>query len=158
MLFPLLYSFFLADYFHISFRSALPSAPFFFFLPLSWFSRLFIFNRISNFIDLILYVFCLFFLYTLPDSFCAFTFQGFGICWVLPLLHLEAIFMSARFFLTAYVANVTLALALCLLGMHSAAASKWALTKFWYSLIVFKYVYRSSPVVDRICFLVLTYI
>ena len=32
--------------------------------------------------------------------------------------------MSARFFLTANVSHGTLGLALCLVGMHSAAASK----------------------------------
>ena len=49
------------------------------------------------------------------------------------LLHWEAVFMSARFFLTAIVSYGTLGLALCFVGMHSAAASKWALTKFSYS-------------------------
>ena len=49
------------------------------------------------------------------------------------LLHLEAVFTSARFFLTANVSDGTLCLALCLVGMHSAAASKWALMKFSYS-------------------------
>ena len=49
------------------------------------------------------------------------------------LLHLEAVFTSARFFLTATVSNRTLGLALCLVGIHSAAFSRWALTKFSYS-------------------------
>ena len=49
------------------------------------------------------------------------------------LLHWEAVFMSARFFYTANVSYGTLGLALCLVGMHSAAASKWALAKFSYS-------------------------
>ena len=49
------------------------------------------------------------------------------------LLHLEAVFTSARFFLTANVSHGTLGLALCSVGMHSDAASKWALTKFSYS-------------------------
>ena len=48
-------------------------------------------------------------------------------------LHLIVVFTSARFFLTAYVSHGTLGLALSLVGMHSAAASKWALTKFSYS-------------------------
>ena len=48
------------------------------------------------------------------------------------LLHLEAVFTSARFFLTANVSHGIRGLALCLFGMHSAAASKWALTKFSY--------------------------
>ena len=49
------------------------------------------------------------------------------------LLHLEAVFTSARFFLTANVSHGTLGLAFCLVGMHSAVASKWALAKFSYS-------------------------
>ena len=49
------------------------------------------------------------------------------------LLHLEAVFTSARFFLTANVPYGTLGLALCWDGMHSAAPSKRALTKFSYS-------------------------
>ena len=44
----------------------------------------------------------------------------------------EAIFMSARFFITTYVSYGTLGLAVCLVGMHSAADSKWALTNFSY--------------------------
>ena len=48
------------------------------------------------------------------------------------LLHLEAVLMFAHFFLTANVSHGTQGLALCLLGMHSAAASKWALRKFSY--------------------------
>ena len=40
------------------------------------------------------------------------------------LLHLEAIFTSANFFLTTNVSQGTLGLAF-LVGMHSAAASKW---------------------------------
>ena len=36
-------------------------------------------------------------------------------------------------FLTAKVSHGTLSLALCLIGMHSAAASKWALMNFSYS-------------------------
>ena len=50
------------------------------------------------------------------------------------LLHLKAVFTSACFFLTANVAHGTLGLAFCLVGMNSAAASKWALMKFSYSL------------------------
>ena len=47
------------------------------------------------------------------------------------------------------VSHRTLGLALCLIDVHSAAASKWALMKFSYS---------SSPVVHRICFLLLKHI
>ena len=49
------------------------------------------------------------------------------------LLYLEAAFTSARFFQTANISHRTLGLALCLVYMHSTAASKWALTKFSYS-------------------------
>ena len=49
------------------------------------------------------------------------------------LLHLEVVFTPARFFLTANVSYGTLGLILCLVGMPSAAASKWAVTKFSYS-------------------------
>ena len=49
------------------------------------------------------------------------------------LLHLEAVFTSAHFSLTANVSHGTLDLILYLVGMYFAAASKWALTKFSYS-------------------------
>ena len=49
------------------------------------------------------------------------------------LLRREAIFTSACFFLTANVSHGTLVLALCLVGVHSAADSKWVWTKFSYS-------------------------
>ena len=41
--------------------------------------------------------------------------------------------MSVHFFLTTNVSHGTLGLALCLVGMHSAAAFKWVLMKFSYS-------------------------
>ena len=41
--------------------------------------------------------------------------------------------MFGRFFLTANVLHVTLGLTLFLVSMHSAAASKWTLTKVSYS-------------------------
>ena len=68
----------------------------------------------------------------LANSFCAFL--SF---WALVLvgffiLHLEVVFTSARFLLTANVSHETLGLVLCLVGMHSAAVSKWALMKFSY--------------------------
>ena len=69
--------------------------------------------------------------YMLVNSFCALSFRALILVGFL-LLHLEAIFTSACFFLTAHVSHGTLGLALCLVGMHSAAASKWALTKFSY--------------------------
>ena len=49
------------------------------------------------------------------------------------LLHLEVVFTSARFSLTANVSHMTLNLVLCFVGMYFAAASGWALMKFSYS-------------------------
>ena len=69
----------------------------------------------------------------LANSFCAFLSFRALILVGFFLLHLEAIFSSARFFLTANVSYGTLGLVLCLFGMHSTAASRWALTKFSYS-------------------------
>ena len=127
MLFPQVYSFFLVGSFQFSFRSALPFAHFVY--PLPYYPRLSIFNRVSNLIDLILYSVCSF-RYMLINSFCAFLNFWALILVGFLLLHLEAVFTSARFFLTTNVSHGTLGLALCLIGMHSAAASKWALTKF----------------------------
>ena len=68
-----------------------------------------------------------------PNSFCtffsfrAFVFVGFF------LLHLEAVFTSARLSLTANVSHGTLDLALSFVGMHFAATSRCVLTKFSYS-------------------------
>ena len=121
-MFPQVYLFFLAGSFQFSFRSALPSAHFFYCLPC--YPRLSIFNQVSNLIDLILYAFCLFFLvYISLFILCLLKFLGIVIGWVL-LLFLEAVFMSARLFLTAYVSHGALGLALCLVAMHSAAISK----------------------------------
>ena len=73
------------------------------------------------------------FRYMLANSFCAFLcFRKLKLVGFFQL-HLEAVFTSSHFFLTANVSHMTLGLALCLVGMHSAAASKWALTKFSYS-------------------------
>ena len=58
MLFLQVYSILLAGSFQFSFGHALPSAHFHL---LPCYPRLSIFNRVSNIIDLILYVFCLFF-------------------------------------------------------------------------------------------------
>ena len=73
-------------------------------------------------------------MYMLTNSFCPFlSFRALVLVGFIPL-HLEAVFSSARFFfLTANVPHRTLGLAVCLVGMHSAAASKWALMKFLYS-------------------------
>ena len=63
------------------------------------------------------------FRYMLTNSFCVFLSFMALVLFGFFLLHL------ARFFLTANVSHGIL----CLVGMHSAAASKWALTKFSYS-------------------------
>ena len=85
------------------------------------------------------------FRHMLSNSFCAFLSFRALILVGFYLLHLEPVFTSARFFLTAKVSHGTLCLALCLLGMHSAAASKWALTKFSYSSFgVCVYVFSCS--------------
>ena len=81
--------------------------------------------------------FCLYsvcsFRYMLANSFSAFlSFRALVLVGFF-LLHLEAVFTSARLSLTANVSHGTQGLVLCLVGMHSAAASKWALTKFSYS-------------------------
>ena len=80
--------------------------------------------------------FCMYFVcsfrYMLVNSFCALSFWSL-ILVGFPLLHLEVVFMSAGFFLTANISHGTLGLAFYLVGMHSAAASKWALMKFSYS-------------------------
>ena len=74
------------------------------------------------------------FRYMFADSFGAFlSFRALQLVGFL-LLDLEAVFTSAHFFLTANVSCVTLGLALRLVGMYSAADSRWALTKFSYSL------------------------
>ena len=63
------------------------------------------------------------FRYIFANSFCAFlSFRALVLVGFF-LLHLEAVFTSTRFFLTANVSYGTLGLALCLVGMHSAAAS-----------------------------------
>ena len=73
------------------------------------------------------------FKYMLANSFCAFlSFRALVLAGFL-LLHLEAVFTSSRFVLTANISHGTLGLDLCLVGMHSAATSRWAWTKFSYS-------------------------
>ena len=73
------------------------------------------------------------FKYMLANSFSAFLSFTALVLVGFFLLHLEAIFTFARLSLTANVSHGTLCLNLCLVGMHSAATSKWALTKFSYS-------------------------
>ena len=68
----------------------------------------------------------------LANSFCAFlSFRALVLVGFF-LLYLEAVFTSACIFLTANVSHGTLGLVLYLVGMHSAAAFKWAMTKFSY--------------------------
>ena len=69
----------------------------------------------------------------LANSFCTFlSFRALVLVGFF-LLHLEAVFISARFSLTANVSHGALDLVFCLVGMYSAAAFKCALTKFSYS-------------------------
>ena len=126
MLFPQVYSFFLAGCFQFSIRSALPSAHFVYHANQ---------DCLSSTESLILLIwFCMYsvcsFTYVVDNLFCVFLSFRALILVGFFLLHLEVVFTSTRFFLTANVSHGTLVLALCLLGMHSAAASKWALTKF----------------------------
>ena len=119
MLFPLVYLFFWGVSFQFSSRNTLLFAHFVYRLP--YYPGLSIFNCVSW--------------YALVSSFYAFiSFLALILVGFLQL-HRNAGFMSARFFLTANVSHGALGLALCLVGMHSDAASKWALTKFSYSSI-----------------------
>ena len=131
MLFPYLDSFFLAVAFSLAFTVL--------FLLLT---LLIVSHRIldgqSPTESLILSIwFCVYsvcsFRYMLANSFCAFLSFRALVLVSFFLLRLEAVFTSAHFFLTANVSHGTLGLVLCLVGIHSAAASKWALTKFSYS-------------------------
>ena len=69
----------------------------------------------------------------LANSFCVFfSFRAFVLVGLF-LLHLEAVFMSAHFSLTANVSHGTLDLVQCFVGRYFTAASWWAWTKFSYS-------------------------
>ena len=100
--------------------------------------------------------FCMYFVcsfwYMLINLFCAFLSFRALISVGFLLLHLEAVFTSARFFLTVNVSHRTLCLALCLVGIHSIAASKWALTRFSYS----SFGVGVSDISWSACFLLLT--
>ena len=72
------------------------------------------------------------------------------------IVYLEAVSTSAHFSLTTNVSHGTLVLVLCLDGMYSGAASKWALTKLSYSSTGICVL--SSPVEHRICLLELMHI
>ena len=154
MLFPQVYSFFLAGSFQFSSRSTLPSVYFVYHLPC--------YPRLSSFTEslILLIWFCMYsicsFRYMLANSFCPFLSFWALILVGFLLLHLEAVFTSARFFLTTNVSYGTLGLAFCLVGMHSAAAFKWAMTKFSY--LSFGVDILISPEVHRTCFLEFTYI
>ena len=104
--------------FSLAFASAFPSANFIYHLPC--YPRLFIFNWVSNLIDLII---CILFV-LLGNSFCAFLSCRALVLVGFFLLHLEAFFTSAPFSFSANVSYGNLGLALCLVGMHSAGASK----------------------------------
>ena len=93
--FPPVYSFFFVGSFQLSSRSTLPSTHFVYCLPC--YPRLSIFNQISNLIDLILYVFCLFF-YVYVSSFCAFLSFSMLVLVGFLLLHRNAVFTCARLF------------------------------------------------------------
>ena len=68
----------------------------------------------------------------LANSFCAFlSFRALVLVGFF-LLHLQAVFTSAHFSLTANVSRGAIDFVLCLVRMNSAAASQWALTKFSY--------------------------
>ena len=69
----------------------------------------------------------------LANSFCAFFSFRLFVFVVFFLLHLETVFTSARFSLTAKISHGTLDLVLSFVGMHFAAASRCTLTKFSYS-------------------------
>ena len=68
------------------------------------------------------------FRYMLANSFCAFFSFGAFVLVGFFLLHLEAVFTSTRFSLTANVSHGTVDLVLSFVGMYFAAASWWALT------------------------------
>ena len=73
------------------------------------------------------------FRYMLANSFCGFlSFRALKLFGFF-LLRLVTVFTSARLSLTANVSHGTLGLVVYLVGMHSAAASNWILTKFSYS-------------------------
>ena len=92
------------------------------------------------------------FRYMLANSFCAFfSFREFVFVGFFQL-HLEAVFTSARFSLTANVSHATLDLVLSFVGMYFAAA--WRDSHIRHS----GYVFLSSPVVHRICFSMLPHI
>ena len=96
------------------------------------------------------------FRYMLVNSFCAFfSFKAFVFVRFF-LLHLEAVFTSARFSLTANVFHGTLDLVLIFFGMYFAAASivRWRNSHIRHS----EFVFLSFSAVHRICFSMLPHI
>ena len=94
---------------------------------------------LSSTVSLILFIwFCTYFVcsfrYSSVKSFCVFL--SFWVLILVGFLLLRRVwgdFYVYKPFLTTNVSHGISGLALCLVGMHSAAASKWALTKFSYS-------------------------
>ena len=94
----------------------------------------------------------------LANSFCAFlSFRALVLVGFF-LLHLEAVFTFARFSVITNVSHGTLYFVLCLVGMNSTAASRWALTKFSYSLFgvcvfvcSFRTLYLFLCAMSRLC-------
>ena len=123
---------FILSYWFVAFNLAL--AVLFLLLP-SFIVCQAILDCLSSTESLILSIwFCMYsvcsFRYMLANSFCAFfSFRAFVFVGFF-LLHLEAVFMSARFSLTANVSHGTLYLILGFVGIQFAAASRCALTKF----------------------------
>ena len=96
------------------------------------------------------------FRYMLANSFCAFLSFRALVLVGLYVLHLNAVFTSTRFPLTANVSHGILDFVLCLVGINSAAASQGALTKFSYSS--FRVCVSVFSCRAPICFLVLTHL
>ena len=130
MLFLQVYSILLAGSFQFHFHSALPSAHFIV-CPA-------ILDCLSSTKSLILSIwFCMYsvcsFRHMLANWFCTFlSFRALVLVGFF-LLHLEAVFTSTCFSLTANVSHAILCFLLYLVGMNSTAASKLVLTKFSYS-------------------------
>ena len=95
------------------------------------------------------------FMYMFANSFCAFlSFRAFVLVWFF-LMHLEAVFTSAHFSLTANVSHGTLDLILCLLVCNSLLilGGLWLNSRIRHS----EHVILSSDGVYRICFLMLSH-
>ena len=122
MLFPQFYSFLLVRRFQFCFGCALSSTYFIYRLP--GYPRLPIFFWVSNLIYLILYVFCLLCLCLILGHLCLLG-SSYSLWRLFSRVHV--------FSLTVNVSHGTLYLVLGFVGIHFAAASMCALTKFSYS-------------------------